>query len=217
MPLEAVPNQIRASRAWVLAVGLLIDAGFIQLDRLYLQGRLGERFSFENESSYPERYQNAKELGLALLAGLCASKNRSPLYRCWLGIYGYFFVDDSFELHETLGRWISTHVRFAAPFGLRGQDIGELVVSGVAGLAACAALAWAWNRSDEHARYMSKIMIGLVVALAVFGIVIDMLHIIATGTWQYRLGILEDGGEMVVITMMLWFMYTHRQDAPRTD
>jgi hypothetical protein len=212
VPLEAVPNQIRASRLWILAVGLLVDAGFIQLDRLYLQGRLGETFSFEYESSYPERYQNAKELGLALLAGLCVSKNRSPLYRCWLGIYGYFFIDDSFELHETLGSWISTHVQFPAPFGLRGQDIGELVVSGVAGLVACAALAGAWNRSDEQARHMSKIMIGLVMALAMFGIVIDMLHIIATGTWQYRLGILEDGGEMMVITVMLWFMYTHRRD-----
>jgi len=37
------------------------------------------------------------------------------------------------------------------------------------------------------------------------------LHVVATGPWQYRLGIIEDGGEMIVITAMLWFVHAHRR------
>ena len=202
-------TRIRAARAWLLGLGWLIDLGFIQFDRMYLQGRLGERFSLGSETSYPERYQNAKELGLTVLAGICVSKNPSPLYRCWLGIFAYFFVDDTFELHETLGAWMGGHFQLTGSLGLRGADLGELVVSGLAGFIACASLIAAWRRSDENARRASRALISLVAALALFGIVTDMLHVVVTGAWRYRLGILEDGGELIVITAMLWFMYAH--------
>ena len=209
-PPQIIPWRT-SLRAWLPGILFFVDLGFIELDRLFLQGRLGERFSLESETSYPEWYQNGKELLLALLAGACVARNRSPLYRCWLGIFAYFFADDTFELHETIGRWISTQLQLSGRFGLRGEDIGELVVSGVAGAVACASLIAAWNRGDESARHASRILIGLIVVLGLFGVVADMLHVVASGSWQYRLGIIEDGGEMVVITAMLWLVYAHRR------
>ena len=66
----------KSLRAWLPGILFFVDLGFIELDRLFLQGRLGERFSLESETSYPEWYQNGKELGLTLLAGACVARNR---------------------------------------------------------------------------------------------------------------------------------------------
>ena len=194
---------------WMLAFALLVDFAFIQFDRMYLQGRLDERFSFDNESGYPELYQNAKELVAALLAGAYLLKKREPLYWCWSGILAYIFVDDTFQLHETVGAWISARERITGAFGFRPVDFGDRIVSGVVGLAVCVSLAVAWRRSGAAARRVTRTLIGLLLSLAFFGVLMDMLHVIATGRWEYRLGIIEDGGEMIVVTALLWALAAH--------
>lgn len=186
---------------------LLIDVVFIQLDRMYLQGRLPGVFSFDSESGYAELYQNTKEFVASILALACLLTSGEPLYGCWLGIFSYVFLDDTFQIHERLGAWVSQRFALAGPFGLRGVDIGELVVSTVAGVIVCVSLIAAWRRSAQDARRVSLVLIALLVALGFFGIVMDTLHVVMTGTWEYRLGIVEDGGEMIVVTTVLWFLY----------
>jgi len=186
---------------------LLIDVVFIQLDRMYLQGRLPEMFSFDSESGYAELYQNGKEFAMMLLTLGCVVTSGEPLYVCWLGVFSYVFLDDTFQVHERLGAWVSHRFALAGPFGLRGDDVGELVVSAAAGLIVCVALIAAWRRSSQDARRVSVVLIALLFALGFFGIVMDMLHVVMAGTWEYRLGIIEDGGEMLVVTTVLWFLY----------
>jgi hypothetical protein len=211
----------RAGRpfAWILAVAfLLVDVGFIQLDRMYLQGRLGERFSFDNESGYPEYYENTKELTAVLLAVAYLFRRRDRLYVCWTGIFTYIFVDDTFQVHEQAGTLIEERWHLVAPFGLRGQDLGELIVSSVAGALVCISLFTAWRRSGAEARRLSLTLIGLLMGLAFFGVFLDMLHIIVTADpWNYRLGIIEDGGEMLMVTALLWALAAHLpvREAPR--
>jgi hypothetical protein len=193
--------------AVALVTLLLVDVVFIQLDRMYLQGRLPEMFSFDSESGYAELYQNGKEFAVTLLTLACLVTTREPLYGCWLGIFSYVFLDDTFQIHERLGAWVSQRFALAGPFGLRGDDIGELMVSAAAGAIVCVALIGAWRRSTQDARRVSLVLIALLFALGFFGIVMDMLHVVMTGTWEYRLGIVEDGGEMLVVTTVLWFLY----------
>jgi hypothetical protein len=193
----------------MLALALLADLAFIQFDRMYLQGRLDERFSLDNESGYAELYQNAKELVAALLAGAYLLRKREPLYLCWSGIFTYIFLDDTFQLHETVGAWISARERISGAFGLRPVDFGELIVSGAAGLGVCVSLVVAWRRSGATARRVTRTLIGLLLSLAFFGVLMDMLHVLATGPWEYRLGIIEDGGEMIVVTALLWALAVH--------
>jgi hypothetical protein len=197
-----------ARYAVVLAAGLLVDLIFVQFDRMYLQGRLPERFSFDNENGYPELYQNGKEFTLALLTLACLIQTGEPLYGCWFGIFSYVFLDDTFQIHERLGAWISERFAVAGPFGLRGVDIGELMVSALAGVIVTLSLVVAWRRSGADARRVSLVLIALLFALAFFGVAMDMLHVVMTGPWEYRMGIVEDGGEMIVVTIILWFLYT---------
>jgi hypothetical protein len=194
---------------WILAVGFLLDLAFIQLDRMYLQGRLDERFSLDNEAGYAETYQNSKELVLAVLAGAYLLRRKDRLYLCWFAILTYIFLDDTFQLHETLGEWISAHTAIPAAFGLRSVDFGELIVSGSAGLASCVSLLTSWRRSAADARRLSWILLFLLLSLAFFGVFLDMLHVLTRGATQYRLGITEDGGEMLVITVLLWVVAIH--------
>jgi hypothetical protein len=194
--------------ATVFIAGLGVDAIFIQLDRMYLQGRLGAAFSFGNEQGYAEIYQNSKEFGIVLLALASAVTSREPLYGCWLGIFSYVFLDDTFQVHERLGGWVSHRFVVTAPFGLRGDDIGELAVSTVAGIVVCLSLILTWRRSGENARRVSVGLIALLFFLGFFGILMDVLHVVMTGAWKYRLGVVEDGGEMIVVTTVLWFLYT---------
>ena len=191
----------------LLIGGFLVDLIFIQLDRMYLQGQLGAAFSFDTESGYAELYQNSKEFALVLLAFGCLVQSSEPLYGCWLGIFSYVFLDDTFQIHERLGAWVSRSFGLAGPFGLRGDDTGEILVSAVAGVLVCVSLIAAWRRSGDDARRVSLVLIALLVALGFFGVLIDMLHVPMTGTWEYRQGIVEDGGEMIVITTVLWFLY----------
>lgn len=88
---------------WILAVGFLLDLAFIQLDRMYLQGRLDERFSLDNEAGHAETCQNSNELVL------------------------YIFLDDTFQLHETLGEWIRGHAGTPAAFGSWSRDGGGFI------------------------------------------------------------------------------------------
>lgn len=176
---------------------------------MYLQGRVDERFSLDNESGYAEFYQNGKELVLAALAGAYLFRRKDPLYVCWFGILTYIFVDDTFQVHETAGAWISAHAGIPPLFGLRSVDFGELIVSAIAGLTSCAALFIAWRRSAPETRRLSWILVALMLSLAFFGVFLDMLHVIARGATEYRLGITEDGGEMLIITILLWVMAAH--------
>lgn len=207
-PLREWLKSLLTPRALMALIALLlVDGVFIQLDRMYLQGRLTAAFSFENEHGYAEFYQNGKEFVIVILAVACALKSGEPLYGCWIGIFSYVFLDDTFQIHERAGALFHRFVP-TGPFGLRGDDVGELAVSMVAGIVVCLSLILTWRRSSEEARRVSLALIALLAALGFFGILMDMLHVVMTGAWEYRLGIVEDGGEMIVITTVLWFLYT---------
>ena len=199
---------LRRPSLWLLVALLLADAGFIQLHRLHLQDGLGDRFSLEHERSYSEYFQHAKELMAAALAGVLFFRTGERLFAIWAGLFAYLFVDDAFEVHESAGQVLAGWWPGVSLFGLGIQHVGEILVSGAVGLVFLMGLAGAWRRSAPEARQFSLVLLALLAALAVFGVLIDTLHVAAAqAPWHYRLGIIEDGGEMVVLTMMLWVLF----------
>lgn len=190
---------------------ILLDVAFIQLHRLYLQDILGVGFSIENERGYAEYYQHLKELAVALIALALMIKSTDALYLCWTLLFTYLFVDDSFEIHESFGLQLSRNLNFTSAYGLRAQDFGELIVSGVAGLSFAVLLAISFSRGKKRAIHESKVLLAMLLALAFFGVLVDMVHIRVSGPWSYRLGIVEDGGEMLVISIILWYVVANLQ------
>jgi len=187
----------------VLALAVLFDLGFIELYR-----KLGSTaFDIEVENAYPEYYENLKEFFIAGMAIWVFIRKKELLYACWAGLLTYLFVDDTFQLHERIGAFLGGLIWFHPPLGLRPSDVGELIVSAVVGTCFLVALALNFRQGTREAKGVSLALFGLLISLAAFGVVVDMVHIvIQSDVWKYRLGLIEDGGEMLVVSSMLAFV-----------
>ena len=120
----------------------------------------------------------------------------------------HLLIDDSQQIHETYGLAIADAFGFQPAFGLRALDFGELVVTALAAGPLLGAIGLAYlfaPRSEE--RVFTHTMIALLIVLAFFGVGVDMLDIMAPWPWlASTLGIVEDGGEMIVATVMVAYV-----------
>jgi hypothetical protein len=189
---------------WLLIVLLILDALFIQLHRLFLQNVLDARFALTSERSYPEYYEHAKEMLLVVFAGTLVARYRERLYACWTALFAYLLLDDTFELHERIGAVVSGQVRGSQIFGMPADAAGELVPSAVALLVLVIALAVTWRSASAGARRFTVRISAAVVALGGCGVLLDVIHaFVRRDPWRYRLGMVEEGGEMLVMTVMV--------------
>lgn len=90
------------------------------------------------------------------------------------------------------------------PSRLRRHDLGELIGSASSGLILLPALLAAYRFA---ARANRKVFHD-VVLLVIFGVDVDMVHIAFSGSPRIELvlGILEDGGEMLAVSLLLWYV-----------
>lgn len=166
-------------------------------------------FSVEHDKGYPELYQYVKYVWIIVFLVYLALKNRSLQYVSWALVFTYALADDSFQIHENVGGLVAKNLHFAPPFGLRLQDFGELAVSATAGVILLPLLVWAYKSGSQMFRKVFQDMSLLMLALAFFGVVVDMVH---SATHLGRkveliLGFVEDGGEMLVVSFILWYVF----------
>jgi hypothetical protein len=205
-----VDRLLRSRNFWILTSLLLGDLASIQLHRFHLQGLLDERFSIEMERSLPEYYQHAKELLALVLAGMLWWGRRDALYLCWTALFTYLLADDAFQIHETAGRvlagrWAGNDLAFP-----EAQSVAELIVSGAVGLMFFTAVLRSWRPSSDDGRRLTVQLLLALMVLGLFGVVVDALHSMVTSTpWHYRLGIVEDGGELLAFTGIAWLLLEH--------
>jgi hypothetical protein len=202
-----------AAYAFFLAL-LLIDLTFVELHRLFLQSLVDARFSITSEQSYPEYYEHGKELLLVGLTSALAVTRRDRIYVCWTGLFAYLLWDDAFEIHERLGTEISSRIAAGELLGVPAQAVGEMVTPAAAAVLFTVALATAWRRGTHAARRLSIRLMSAVAALAFFGVLIDVVHsVVRTNPWNYRLGIIEESGEMIMVTTIAGLVAVHLAQA----
>lgn len=190
---------------------LATDVVFIILHILYLFTEIisNSYFSIEQDQGYAELFQYIKEYWIALVLGLLAVQKRSPLYLGWSLLFFYLLLDDSLSIHEKLGEIISIKLAFSPALNLRAVDFGELVVSAGVGFFFLILIAIAYRFGDRMSRETSRYLIMMLFALALFGIVVDMIHIILfkSPSLEPLLALVEDGGEMLVMSVIAWFVF----------
>lgn len=192
---------------YTLAVALLADLTFLILHHFYLSNLLGEGFSIESDKGYAERFQHLKELGVCIMIAALWLKKRDYIYIVWATIFTYMFFDDAFRIHETVGRVLSESLHFIPVANLRAKDIGEILVHAVAGSCFIVALAVGYRYSATEARRASAVLLILLAAFAAFGGLVDVVHAASNQYWwSYRIGIIEEGGEMMVMSIILSFV-----------
>ena len=189
---------------------LAVDLVFIVLHFLPLFGMLDNSlFSLERDRGYPEIYQYIKIFAIAILLLSVFAKTKAISYFVWSMLFLYLLLDDALRIHESLGGYVATQMSFAPALGLRAKDFGELVVSAIAALIFLAPLALLYTRGSDVLKEESIYLFSLLVALAFFGILVDMLHVAMQFGWKvsFLLGVVEDGGEMVVISITAWYVF----------
>ena len=208
-----------AKDAWSarLIVGLLIGDLLLLLAHFLLAYDLlltNHDFFVDVDGGYGEWFQYLKFAFLIVLMTGLFRQQREPLYLFWTALFAFFLLDDAWRLHEQVGFWLAKMADFPALLSLRPRDLGELSFSAISGLFFLTALVFAYQHSDLKARQFTRKLLLTLVALAFFGIGVDMVQVMSeelVNPYQFlreMLIVLEEGGEMVVVSGMVWITYS---------
>jgi len=171
-----------------------------------------ELFSIGRDRGYAEIFQYIKWFWIIVLFIYLTISRCSLSYVAWGVTFLYLLCDDSLGIHEKIGRLISGNLGFEPPFGLYPRDIGELTVSACAGITLTPLLIWAYLRGSHAFKSMSQDLLLLILVLAFFGVAVDTVHSITRGLGlgsnaEFILGVIEDGGEMLIASLMVWYIF----------
>jgi hypothetical protein len=169
-----------------------------------LQDRL---FSIETDRGYAEIFQYVKTYWIAIMLAILWWRTREWVYIAWMLLYTYMLLDDGTQIHERGGAVIAKNWGYEGAFGFRAQDFGELTISGFFGFVLFGLILIMYFRSTRDAKNASKDLTLLFVAIAFFGIVVDILHVLLEGFYSNLIfGLVEDGGEMLVMSVACWYV-----------
>lgn len=190
----------------LLLLLLLTDLAFIFIHGVYKMNFLSSPFfSIEKDLGYAEIYQYIKEYWIVLLLFLMALEKRHVIYFSWSILFIYLLFDDAFQIHEIIGYYLIGYLDLQPKFLLRAQDFGELSVSLFFGILLFSFVGVAYFFSSRKAKQISKRLFILVMVLAFFGIIMDML-VIAIPWGKPIMILIEDGGEMLIMSVIVWYL-----------
>lgn len=162
------------------------------------------RHSLTMEWGNSEVYQYCKELGSAALLSAIAVKRRQQGFFVWSLLFFYLFLDDSMQLHETLGAVVTDFWALHPLPGIEGDGLGQATISAVVGAIFISGLVAAYWRGSKSFRSYCVQMAIVISALAFCGIALDMIDIEKQSIWVKGIvTIFEDGGEMIVMSFAL--------------
>ncbi len=159
--------------------------------------------------SYAEVFQYLKELWIALILGFIAWQRKSFLLIAWALLFTYLLIDDSLRIHEVIGGRISNLLQFQDAFELRAVDFGEVLVSATVASVFLIIISWAYFRSSSTERKYSQFLTLFLLALAVTGVFLDLIHVVVSDNlyFDFIFALLEDGGEQIIMSFALSFVY----------
>jgi hypothetical protein len=174
-------------------------------------------YSLGQDGGYGEMFQYLKYYWIAIMLGLLWSRTRERVYAAWMLLYAYLLCDDALGIHERAGGAIAELWGYHDALGLRDQDFGELTVSAMAGCVLAALISTLYLRAASEAKNVSKDLALLLGLLVFCGVFLDMLHMVVQGPLRGALAVAEDGGEMLVVSVVCWYVLNlleRRGDAP---
>ncbi len=204
----------------LLVLLVVVDFIFIAIHALHAWTPWfsGWHFSLESGNGLAAIYQYIKWVWLSGCLALAFLQTRSQVFVGWTLLFAFLLLDDALELHEALGVVIAASWHLPALFGMRPDDLGELIVAAGIGCVALAMVGITFRRGGSDARQLSADLMCLLAALALFGVFFDMLHSI---TYYSAPGIakvfalLEDGGEMLVVSVITAYVFDLTSNAGR--
>ncbi|QDV34323.1 hypothetical protein ElP_22080 [Tautonia plasticadhaerens] len=207
-----VRRELRDSR--ILPFLLLLIGTDLLLCSLHLLHYFTNRFNHPNwnltrEKGTGEYFQYLKYLWCCWMLLTVFSRRREASDVAWAGLMAYLLLDDYKGMHEKTGRLIVERVGFEPWLGLRGQEFGELsyvlLVGSVIALVLVASYRYSGRRARADFAVLGALMFGMLVA----AVGVDTLHILVLKDriLEPVLGMLEDGGEMIILSLMTVYCF----------
>lgn len=194
---------------------LLILTDFCFMTLHYIHYRFDflsdDNWLITEDRSFAEIFQYIKEFWITTTLFICGIKTLALIFFSWSLLYFYILLDDSLQIHERLGSHIAHLFHFHPAFGLRPVDFGEMSVYATFGIIFFVLLVFSYYKSNSEGRRISNYLFLLLAALMVFGFMVDMIDIMVQSITDNDfisvwLGIIEDGGEMLVISITAWYV-----------
>ncbi|MBW4465133.1 MAG: hypothetical protein KME07_06790 [Pegethrix bostrychoides GSE-TBD4-15B] len=203
----------------LLGALLITDFSFIALHLLfrytYFSTDIG--LALEVDRGFSEIFQYLKEFWIALALGFLALRYRSWLYGVLATLFFYILLDDAAKLHEKSGAVISQRFAFSDLWGLQAQDFGELLFYSGVMLVFAGLIALAYPTGQTAAKRTVRQLIVLLGLFACFAIGADLLHsAIRIPVLDPLLIALEDGGELIAMSIIATYIFVRLEQASRT-
>ena len=172
------------------------------------------------DNSYAETWSYIQVVGAVIgFLWLWRTVPRSPVFFLAALLFLAVVVDDAKQIHEIYGGTLANENNFGPAFGLRGQDLGELIIWGAIFIPLLACLLISYVLSSRTAR---SIVIKLIAPVLIFGglaLVLDMSGP-ASAQWgistrqRYFLELCEVSCELppfsVLLGMVTHYVLKHR-------
>ena len=199
--LEKERNSIKiflSSRVFVASLCVLaaVDLAFILVHVTFSHWR----FDIERDGSFSEMSEHLEMALCAVLTTACFARTRQPIYLGMAAIYVCILFDNKMGLHEDLGGVVSSLFPAAGASPLPGQALGELAIFAAFAMAGSVLGPWSWQRSTGEHRAAGSLFALLIAALAVFAVGVDGVHEAFSERAKWLVGVVEDGGEMLVLS-----------------
>ena len=197
----------KTSLLLLVLLGALVCVDFLlvalHVAKPYFAALRPHHFSLEADQGIAEYFQYLKQAAIIVSLFLCWRWTRMPSFLVWTIFFAFMLYDDSQSVHERVGEWLAVAWALPALFGLRPQDLGEILFASFVALATLGALGATLAREHASAIVHSINVALLLVLLTVFGVAVDALHVVAyfaESRWSWMLAVIEDGGELLVMS-----------------
>lgn len=163
-------------------------------------------FRFAMERSVPEVVGYVFTAWAAGLALYLAVAHRQAVLAGWSAVFAVLLADDYLMLHERMAKVVSANVTVPYPYG---QPVGEIVWLAFVGGVLLTAIAVTYRFAEPEWRASSRVLTALLALLVLCGVGIDAVHGFTTnrGAWHVILSALEDGGEVLLLAVVVTFLY----------
>jgi hypothetical protein len=211
------------SSTLLLVLLLSADVLFVVLEYLYgaTAGFQPSDFAIGQDWGYAETFQYVKELGIVIFFFRFLLRNPYLVSLGWQILFLYLLLDDALLIHERWGRFLAEHM-FMPPetaFEARAfRALSDHAVSAFFGLLILGFLSVGYYRAPQPLKKVSRHLFGLFISLILFGVLLDSMHQVL-GAYVpnlFMLGyVLEEAGEMVMISVIAWYVHRLVTDVPR--
>jgi|GEM_PF-1249641 hypothetical protein len=193
---------------------LLIDAIFIVAHILKFSTNLVSSylFSLEQNKGYAEIYQDIKGVWIVVFLVYLFIRRRKIVYSVWLLLFGFILLNNVMTFHESIAGSLSTNLMpFDWPLAYKVK-LGELALYLMIGIPTMLFIGISYRRSAPEEQSVTRTLLWLFALLMVFALGVDLLHIGIRRIFDTQLvyeimGGLEEGGEMVVMSLIYAYLF----------